>query len=261
MSTKTYWVYYENDKEEKFSQDDLEKMFASNQGLAEQKKEGTTFETWLSEMEKMQILNRHCCEISLNKIADMKDQMDSWDKVTHGYAAMMLDRSNGDMWVDYFPEANSFKDYHSPSIIEVPITGIIEEATEDHPLTKEEVNDAIFEWCDKKKKKCILPDETVEIIENEGWRVVGYESEEEVCIGKYSPAGEDFFIYVPIQNFAEKVEEYAQDFDVDEHVEKWIDARKRGVSGVPSTIRELLEDAEAIQKMLNDLAEALNKDE
>ena len=60
---------------------------------------------------------------------------------------------------------------------------------------------------------------------------------------------------------AEKVEEYAQDFDVDEHVERWIDARKRGVSGVPSTIRELLEDAEAIQKMLNDLAEALNKDE
>lgn len=87
-----------------------------------------------------------------------------------------------------------------------------------------------------------------------------YESEE-VCIGKYTPAGEDFFFYVSIQNFAEEVEEYAQDFDVDEHVERWIDARKRGVSGVPSTIRELLEDAEAIQKMLNDLAEALNKDE
>lgn len=258
--SKTYWIYYEDGKEKKFSQDDLEKMFASNQGLAEQKKEGTTFETWLSEMEKMQILNRHCCEISLNKIADMKDQMDSWDKATHGYAAMMLDRSNGDMWVDYFPEANSFKDYNSPSIIEVPITGIIEEATEDHPLTKKEINDAIFEWCAQERKRCILPDETVEIIENEGWRVVEYESEE-VCIGKYSPAGEDFFFSVPIQNFAEEVEEYAQDFDVDEHVEMWIDARKRGVSGVPSTIRELLEDAEAIQKMLNDLAEALNKDE
>lgn len=66
---------------------------------------------------------------------------------------------------------------------------------------------------------------------------------------------------MPIQNFAEEVEEYAQDFDVDEHVEMWIDARKRGVSGVPSTIRELLEDAEAIQKMLNDLVEALNKEE
>lgn len=260
MSTNTNWIYYEDSKEEKFSQKDLEKMFASNQGLAEQKKEGTTFETWLSEMEKMQILNRHCCEISLNKIADMKDQMDSWDKATHGYAAMMLDRSNGDMWVDYFSEANSFKDYNSPSIIEVPIIGIIEEATEDHPLTKKEINDAIFKWCVQERKEYILPDEIVEIIENEGWRIVEYESEE-VCIGKYSPAGEDFFFYVPIQNFAEEVEEYAQDFDVDEHVEMWIDARKRGVSGVPSTIRELLEDAEAIQKMLNDLAEALNKDE
>ena len=49
-----------------------------------------------------------------------------------------------------------------------------------------------------------LPDETIKIIENEGWRVVEYESEE-VCIGKYSPAGEDFFFSVPIQNFAEEV--------------------------------------------------------
>ena len=89
---------------------------------------------------------------------------------------------------------------------------------------------------------------------------MGYESEE-VCIGKCSPAGEDFFIYVPIQNFAEKVEEYAQDFDVDEHVEMWLDARKSGFSGVPFTIRELLEDAESVRQMVNDLAEALNKDE
>lgn len=261
MSTKTYWLYYENNREEKFFQSDLEKIFASDKKLLEQKKEGTTFETWLSEMEAMQIFNRYCCNISLNKIADMRDQMDSWDKATHGYAVMMLDRSDGDMWADYFSEANSFKDYHSSSIITVPITDIMNKATEDHPLTKKEINDAIFEWCVRERKKCILPDETIEIIGNEGWRVVEYESDGDVCIGKNSPAGEDFFFTVSIQNFAGEVEKYAQDFDVDEHVEMWLDARKSGFSGVPSTIRELLEDAESVRQMVNDLAEALNKDE
>lgn len=258
---KTYWLYYENGREEKFFLDDLEKMFESNKGLAEQKKEGTTFETWLSEMETMQILNRYCCNVSLNKIADMRDQIDSWEKVTHSYAVMMLDLSEGDMWVDCFPDANSFKNYHSAAIIAVPISDIMEKATEDHPLTKKEINDAIFEWCVRERKKCILTDETIEIIENEGWQIVEYESDGDVCIGKYSPAGEDFFFTVSIQNFAREVEKYAQDFDVDEHVEMWIEARKSGVSGVPSTIQELFEDAEAIQEMLNDLAGALNKDE
>ena len=46
-------------------------------------------------------------------------------------------------------------------------------------------------------------------------------------------------------------------FDVDEHVEMWIEARRNGVRGVPSSIRELVEDAEDIDKMLEELADAL----
>ena len=49
--------------------------------------------------------------------------------------------------------------------------------------------------------------------------------------------------------------EYADDFDVDEHVELWIEGR--GKNGVPATARELVEDAEAIRDMLNELAVAL----
>lgn len=60
------------------------------------------------------------------------------------------------------------------------------------------------------------------------------------------------------ENLGWNINEYADDFDPDEHIEMWIEARKNGVAGVPTT-RELVHDAEAIQKMLKELAEALMK--
>ena len=42
---------------------------------------------------------------------------------------------------------------------------------------------------------------------------------------------------------------------MDEHVELWVDSR--GKNGVPGSIRELVKDAEAIDKMLQELADAL----
>ena len=51
----------------------------------------------------------------------------------------------------------------------------------------------------------------------------------------------------------------ADDFDVDDHIAMWIEAKKNGTAGVPST-RELVHDAEDIQEMLNELAEALTAD-
>lgn len=76
---------------------------------------------------------------------------------------------------------------------------------------------------------------------------------------QYSPAGEDFFFAVSTKNFPKEIDEYADNFDPDEHIEMWIEARKNGVSGVPTT-RELVHDAEEIQKMLKELAEALTAD-
>ena len=72
---------------------------------------------------------------------------------------------------------------------------------------------------------------------------------------KYSPAGEDFIFTIDGKDIPAEVAEYAEDFDADEHVVLW--AESRGKRGVPDTVRELLEDAEAIQKMLDELAEAL----
>ena len=79
-------------------------------------------------------------------------------------------------------------------------------------------------------------------------------------LAKFSPAGEDFNICVDFKDFIRNVKEYAARWDIDEHIEMWIDARRNGVKGVPST-RELVCDAEAIDKMLQELAAALAKEE
>ena len=72
--------------------------------------------------------------------------------------------------------------------------------------------------------------------------------------GKYSPAGEDFSFYVGGEDIVKEVYEYYEGFDPDEHAKMWIEAQGR-VSGVPSSIRTLIDDAEAIDEMLKELAD------
>lgn len=74
-----------------------------------------------------------------------------------------------------------------------------------------------------------------------------------------SPEGEDFrftVFYNDLISLVNGVKEAAEAFDVDEHIEMWIAARKNGVRDVPST-RTLVKDAEAIKEMMADLAPAL----
>lgn len=109
----------------------------------------------------------------------------------------------------------------------------------------------------KRNRKASLNPKYREICENLGWNINECDGGTvEVC--QYSPAGEDFFFTVNIKNFTKEVDEYADDFDPDEHIAMWIEARKNGVAGVPTT-RELVHDAEAIQKMLKELALALTR--
>ena len=105
-----------------------------------------------------------------------------------------------------------------------------------------------------------LEQKYIYILEENDWSVSSYTNDGRVELKKYSPAGEDFLMCVEVENFPESVREYANDFDADEHAAMWIEARER-VKGVPNSIRELIEDAEAIQEMLNELADALVKDE
>lgn len=87
-----------------------------------------------------------------------------------------------------------------------------------------------------------------------GWSVNCYD--EYVEISQQSPAGEDFSFTVDEKDCVENVKQYAADFDPDEHIAIWIEAKVSGMPGVPN-IRELVHDAEAIDEMLQNLAIAL----
>ena len=94
-----------------------------------------------------------------------------------------------------------------------------------------------------------------EICERLEWSVTD-DGNGNIELEKYSPAGEDFSICVGAENFVDNVKEYAASFDQEEHIEMWISARRSGTRGVPS-IKELVKDAEDIDAMLKELAEAL----
>ena len=101
-----------------------------------------------------------------------------------------------------------------------------------------------------------LEQKYIYILEENDWNVSSYTNDGRVELEKYSPAGEAFLMCVEVENFPESVREYANDFDADEHAAMWIKAIGR-VNGVPN--RELIEDAEAIKEMLNELADALEE--
>lgn len=96
--------------------------------------------------------------------------------------------------------------------------------------------------------------EQIEICEKYDWAV--HTEDGDVWIENWSPAGENlvFEIYED-EGFVGSIKRLAADFDPDEHAAMWVDGR--GKDGVPSSIRELIDDADAIDKMLQDLAAAL----
>lgn len=91
-----------------------------------------------------------------------------------------------------------------------------------------------------------LKQKYIDILEENDWSVSSYTDDGRVELQKYSPTGEDF---------PNAMRDCAMDFDANEHAAMWIEARGK-VSGVPDSIRELIDDAEEIQEMLNELADA-----
>lgn len=79
-----------------------------------------------------------------------------------------------------------------------------------------------------------------------------------VELRKYSPAGEDFFFAVSAENLVDAVRDFSDSFDTEEHVHGLLDAKENGFCGVPS-LKVLVEDADAIQEMLEELADALEE--
>ena len=89
-------------------------------------------------------------------------------------------------------------------------------------------------------------------IETLGWDVY-CDGDGWVELSQFSSAGEDFSFTVSENNLIEDVKGYAESFDSEEQAAMWYDAGQSGLHGVPS-FPELVEDAESIQEMLNELA-------
>lgn len=118
-----------------------------------------------------------------------------------------------------------------------------------------------------------IRDRIIDVAEDLGWSVsfgtqtridpVTQEQVEESYaeFERYSPAGEDFGFTVFFdmdEDITREVSSYAEDFDIDEHVEMWVQAKANGGQGIPS-VRELVDDAEDIKEMLCDLAKGLEE--
>lgn len=101
-----------------------------------------------------------------------------------------------------------------------------------------------------------------EIGEHLDW-TVEFESQEQIAFYQNSPAGEDFGFTIEVKDknnleeIKKEIRKYADDFDIDEHVEMWLPHRGKG--GCPNTIKDLLEDAKDIKEMLEDFAKFLEE--
>lgn len=75
---------------------------------------------------------------------------------------------------------------------------------------------------------------------------------------KYSPAGEDFWLSINGKDVVDELLDWYEGFDTEDHVMMHMEAKKHGVSGVPS-LKELVADADAIDKMVEELYDALHE--
>jgi hypothetical protein len=100
-----------------------------------------------------------------------------------------------------------------------------------------------------------IPQWFIDAVEALDWSI-RYEDNTTIELENYSPEGEDLVVYAEKEDLVGSLFNNYECFDEDEHIEMWIQARANGTRGVPST-RALVKDAEAINKMYKELAEAV----
>ena len=75
-----------------------------------------------------------------------------------------------------------------------------------------------------------------------------------------TPEGEDFVFttfYAKPDDLPREIMSYADDFDLNDHVLRWLEAKRNGDSSVPNVV-ELVDDGRWIQSEIKTLAEELN---
>lgn len=84
--------------------------------------------------------------------------------------------------------------------------------------------------------------------------------EDEWEFGKYSPAGQDFWFSVcanDIDELAEKVLDYYENFDVSEEAYIWLDHSGHGKNGAPYDMKDVYEDMKACEEYIDEVYEII----
>lgn len=87
------------------------------------------------------------------------------------------------------------------------------------------------------------------VLEENGFGVS--KEDDQFLIEQYTPAGEDWGFYL---DKLSDICEYAENFDVDEEFEMWVEAKQNGANGVPS-YADLLEDQQWKKDLLMKVAD------
>ena len=108
-----------------------------------------------------------------------------------------------------------------------------------------------------------LKKQIIDILGKNDYRFLSVEKHGEDYIAEletWSPAGEDVVIDIWFdgtnKGFIDSFRQYSLEFDPDEHAEMWVEFR--GKRGVPHGIRDLIDDADAIQESLMAVSNALD---
>ena len=100
-----------------------------------------------------------------------------------------------------------------------------------------------------------LVDHLLQTAVNHGWNH-DFIGNDMIELGQYTPAGEDFSIVVNRHTPVQDASAACFDFDEEDHVFMWLQAKRNGINGVPD-LHTLVEDADAIHEMLLELRNAM----
>lgn len=102
--------------------------------------------------------------------------------------------------------------------------------------------------------------------EADGWSVdtetYQKRQETEFTFSQYTPAGQDFSFSVTMQgenldSLIGNIKEYYDNFDVDEETYLWLDETGHGKNGAPYRMKDVVEDMEEAEKMIDRLLDAI----
>ena len=83
--------------------------------------------------------------IDIKSIAELYKEMSEVYVNDRGCVRMMLNRKTVEVWNDFFVSSEDYKIYDDESIVAIPVSSIIDDAS-DHILTHAEIAEEIVKW-------------------------------------------------------------------------------------------------------------------